>query len=385
MKRHTITPRPHWQDTLERMGFDYHSIDGSYWQENAYYAFSADQIEVLETATNELHALCLEVVADIVKSGDYERLALNDIQARLAETSFRASDPLLYGRFDLAYDGINAPKLLEYNADTPTALFEASVAQWYWLKDRTELANADQFNSIHEQLILAWAELKNLGIHNIYFATEKEYSEDVLTCRYLQDTAIQAGLKTWFLDLKDIGVLTNGGHNSFVDLNNQTIAHIFKLYPWEWLSVEYFGQYIMNANTKWIEPAYKLLLSNKAILPLLWEKFPNHPNLLPCYFELDKLKNHTHHYAKKPIFSREGANITLFNGEYQNTIGDYGNEGYVYQSYYPLPKFVNNIGKAVYPVIGSWVISHSSAGIGIREDFGLITKDTSLFVPHLFY
>jgi glutathionylspermidine synthase len=36
----------------------------------------------------------------------------------------------LYGRFDLAYRGDGPPKLLEYNADTPTALFEAAVVQW---------------------------------------------------------------------------------------------------------------------------------------------------------------------------------------------------------------------------------------------------------------
>lgn len=381
MKRHPITPRPHWQDALERLGFGYHSIDGNYWQENAYYAFSERQIDVLESATAELHTLCLEVAKSVVKSGDYDRLGLTDFQARLAEQSFKAGEPCLYGRFDLCYDGIGEPKLLEYNADTPTALFEASVAQWYWLKDRPAFAHFDQFNSIHEQLVLAWGELKRQGWQSVHFCAVAESDEDRTTCQYLQDTAMQAGLDTTFLDIGEIGFCDD--RRCFVDLADKPITHAFKLYPLEWLTAEPFGKYLPKA--KWLEPAWKLLLSNKAMLALLWEQFPNHKNLLPCYFELDKLKHYSPNYVKKPIFSREGANIELFNGNYQKTDGDYGAEGYVYQAFKPLPKFVNNSGQEVFTVIGSWVIGHTPAGIGIREDNSLITKDTSLFVPHLFY
>ena len=53
-------------------------------------------------------------------------------------------------------------------------------------------------------------------------------------------------------------------------------------------------------------------LSNKGILPLLWEMFPDHPNLLPAYFEDDpesgKLGDS---FARKPLYSREGANVAL--------------------------------------------------------------------------
>ncbi len=54
--------------------------------------------------------------------------------------------------------------------------------------------------------------------------------------------------------------------------------------------------------------AWKAVLSNKGILPLLWERHPNHPNLLPAFFDDDPAAEPS---AKpgcaKPLFSREGA------------------------------------------------------------------------------
>lgn len=168
----------------------------------------------------------------------------------------------------------------------------------------------------------------------------------------------------------------------FTDLNDNIIHHLFKLYPWEWLLAEEFGQHIASSNIHLIEPAYKLLMSNKALLTVLWEMFPNHPNLLAASLNPNDISTNV---VKKPFFSREGANISLTHANQTlSTHGQYGQEGYVYQESKPLPKFSNNQGQDVFAVIGSWIIGHSAAGIGIREDSTLITKDTSLFVPHAF-
>ena len=119
--------------------------------------------------------------------------------------SWENDEPSVYGRFDLAYDGVGAPKMLEYNADTPTALVEAAVAQWVWLKDVDE--RADQFNSIHEQLIDAWKDVLKRDSGPIHFAAMRKLDtpEDYITAEYMRDTAIQAGAKTSFIDMTDIG------------------------------------------------------------------------------------------------------------------------------------------------------------------------------------
>ncbi|MPX29548.1 glutathionylspermidine synthase [Moraxella catarrhalis] len=382
MKRITVAPRPDWQSEMARIGFNYHSIDGNYWQEDACYVFTESQIDLLEDATNTLHHMYVQAVAHVVKTGDYARLGIDDIAAKQIEDSFGRQAPSLYGRFDLCFDGINPPKLYEYNADTPTALFEASVAQWYWLQAQGGiLRGADQFNNIHERLLVEFESLKPmLGYDTLYLTAVSDSIEDLTTTQYLQDVAIQAGLQTDYIDIGNIGYRMSDGQ--FTDLNDNIIRHLFKLYPWEWLLAEEFGQHIASSNIHLIEPAYKLLMSNKALLTVLWEMFPNHPNLLAASLNPNDISTNV---VKKPFFSREGANISLTHANQTlSTHGQYGQEGYIYQESKPLPKFSNNQGQDVFAVIGSWIVGHSAAGIGIREDSTLITKDTSLFVPHAF-
>ena len=56
------------------------------------------------------------------------------VSALLRHLSWRAAEPELYGRMDLVF-GAGPAKLLEYNADTPTALYESAAFQWIWLEE----------------------------------------------------------------------------------------------------------------------------------------------------------------------------------------------------------------------------------------------------------
>ena len=262
---------------------------------------------------------------------------------------------------------------MEYNADTPTALLETSVVQWTWLEEI--FPEADQFNSVHEKLLTSFLEMNGLGGETLYFSCERETLEDLGTVEYLRDLAIQAGLNTQHIYIDDIG--WSEDLEIFCDLDNQIIRHLFKLYPWEWMMGENFGKYLLLEPMKIIEPAWKLIWSNKAILPILWEFFPDHPNLLPAYFDSSKL---SHPYLSKPVFSREGGNITVYFGDREyKTEGIYEDEPVIYQSYYQLPNF-----DSYYPVVGAWVIGGEAAGICLREDKEIVTQDLSRFVPHYF-
>lgn len=360
---------------MESIGFLFHTLDGVYWNEEACYVFDAREVDELEAATNELQRLCHLAVAHVIEHNLFDKLRIPADFARLAAASWEQRDPSLYGRFDLAYDGSHPPKMLEYNADTPTSLFEASVAQWYWLKDYD--AAKDQFNSLHERLLTRWREIAahQPDVSVTHFACIQESVEDYITTEYLRDTAEQAGLRTRAVNLRSIAFDTN--NKQFVDSEDQTIARLFKLYPWEWLRQEELGPYLLAHSPRMIEPAWKMVLSNKGILAILWELFPEHPNLLPAYFSPEPLGSH---YVQKPLLSREGANITMHQGS--DTIsspGLYANTGWVYQGVCPLPVYNGN-----HAVIGSWVIGESSAGIGVREDDSPITLDSSRFVPHYF-
>jgi glutathionylspermidine synthase len=285
-----------------------------------------------------------------------------------ARDSWRDREPTIYGRFDLWWDGVSDPKLLEFNADTPTALFEASVVQYYWLQDM--FPSKDQFNSIHEKLldVLGGKIRRYCSYETFYTSSVRENLEDLTTTEYLRDVATQSGLKTEHVYVDDIGYDHNNRY--FVDLEERRIRCMFKLYPWEWMIREEFGRHLLEKGLSLLEPAWKMVLSNKAILPILWEMYPGHKNLLPSYFEPP---SNGVTYVEKPFFSREGENIVVrphFNRAKPLS---------VYQEYRQLPEYSGN-----YPVIGSWVIDEMAAGIGIREDMGPITNNTSRFVPHAF-
>lgn len=403
MRRDPGAPRPEWQARVEQIGLPHHTAaDGTpYWDESACFVFSEAEVDELEAATAELHRMCVAAARDVIEHARWAELAIPPGAVPLIERSWREQARTLYGRFDLAYDGRTPPRLLEYNADTPTALVEAAVAQWYWLQDVHP--GGDQFNSLHERLVAAWAgvvpspgalgtagplgTVESLGTAGplgdsggagarplVHFASADD-PEDVATVVYLRDTAEQAGLRTAQLLMEEIG--WDAGRGRFVDLDERPIDAAFKLYPWEWMAGEAFAAHLAAAApfTRWVEPAWKMVLSNKGILAVLWELFPDHPNLLPAFFDEWRLEA----YAKKPLLSREGANVSLvmFGQEVAASGGDYGAEGYVYQALAPLPRFDGRV-----PVVGSWVVAGEPAGVGVREADGPITTNTSRFVPH---
>ena len=379
MKRISIAPRADWQKKVEEVGLIYHHTEGRpYWNESAYYSFRSSEIDRIEVASNELQQMCLEAAQHIIDNNRFDDLTIPAAAVPFIKQAWEDEPPALYGRFDLAYDGEHL-KLLEYNADTPTALVEAAVAQWYWLQER--FPHLDQFNSVHEKLLAKWQDLKPYLANPTHFTylppPDKENSEDLMTVTYLMDLAGQAGIHSSLVEIDEIG--WDADRNSFVDQTDNPIRSIFKLYPWEWLvrdpfAENFFASYNM---TQWIEPIWKMLLSNKGILPILWELFPHHANLLECSFgEPRKMTD----YVKKPLLSREGANLSIHRGVVvQETGGLYGEEGFVYQA---MARVANYNG--AYPIIGSWMVDGVAAGIGIRESDTPVTNNLSSFVPHLF-
>jgi glutathionylspermidine synthase len=141
-----------------------------------------------------------------------------------------------------------------------------------------------------------------------------------------------------------------------------------------------FGAKLSGAPTSWIEPPWKAILSNKGILPLLWEMFPKHPNLLPAFFEDDpKAAMLGSSFVRKPLYSREGANVALVSAgtTLAEQEGPYGAEGFIRQAFAPMQSFADQ-----YPVLGSWLVDHTPCGLSVREDESPITGNPSRFVPH---
>ncbi|MCQ6555312.1 glutathionylspermidine synthase family protein [Streptomyces sp. C10-9-1] len=391
MERHTIEPRPGWQETVEAQGCVYpltrHPDDSlrPYWDESAYYAFSLPEVEVLEEVVEELHAMSLAAAAHIVEKDRFAELGVTDPQvARLVAESWHRREelPSLYGRFDLHYDGTGPARMLEYNADTPTSLVEAASPQWFWMEER--FPGADQWNSLHERLVAAWRRNRPLlppGPVHFVHTEDDTCGEDLMTAAYLRETAEQAGLETVALSVERIGWDRISGR--FVDEHLRFIRCCFKLYPWEWLVADRFGPHVVETldngggtgSTCWIEPAWKMLLSNKALLAILWELYPGHPNLLPAYLDGPRELAAGPGWAAKPLLGREGAGVSIHPPGSPAAPRD---EPCCYQEFAPLPDFDGNR-----VVLGAWVVDGEAAGLGIRESEGLVTDGYARFLPHL--
>lgn len=372
MRRHRREPRENWQDRVSETGLTFHSHDeGPYWDESVAFELCRAEVDVLEAAANEAHRLCIEAAEAVIRHGWWSRLRIPDAAIPSILRSWDADDFSLYGRFDFAFDGSGSPKLLEYNADTPTALIEAALTQWFWLQD--VLPSADQFNSLHERLIAAWRRWTGSTVH---FACVKDHTEDAQTVLYLRDTAEQAGVVTRPVHVEDIGWDARRG--VFVDLDDLPIEACFKLYPWEWMWAEEFAGPLSQAPTRFIEPPWKMLLSNKGLLPVLWELFPGHPQLLPAFESPEPLGRE---YLRKTRLGREGRNVAwIRDGTVLEEDGlDMDEGGAIYQAPAALADFDGHRS-----VFGVWVIDHEAAGLGIREDARRITGNLSRFVPHFF-
>lgn len=381
MLRKTLNTNRNVKEAMENLRFDIWdlpSVDNKpYFSEDAYYEFTGNQVERLYEATKELHSMSLDYVSDTIKKGDYSGLGLNDSMISVIESTYKESkDFYLYGRFDLALNPRNnSIKMLEYNADTPTSLYESSIVQWDWKEHY--FPKADQYNSIHEELIERWKSFPQ----NMYFTAHDDAGkEDWMTLYYLLDTYLSSDSNTGnCINLTDLGLTSSG---NFVDMSGTIIENIFKLYPWEFMQEE---EFITSAsNTNFLEPAWKILLSNKSLLPKLWEKHEKHPLLLPSFF-IEEGKEFPRSFIKKPIFSREGSNVSSTNKEdsrnkdydlYSDSL--YDSSGYIIQADAEIP-----IQDGFTPVIGSWVVGEEPCGINVREDKGF-TRNTSRFVPHIF-
>lgn len=380
MERVSIHPRDNWEEKIREQGFLFYK---GYYNESAAYQFTAHEVDRIEAASKELFARCLDVVQYVIDNELWDEFFIPRKYADLIKRSWDNDSPSFYGRFDLAVnEDCSQIKMLEFNGDTPTSLLEASVIQWYWLQDYNK--NYDQYNSIHEKLVNHMKECKGYlyGDSKIWFASVRDSYEDYMTVKYLQDIANQAEIENEFIYIDEIGIINdNSAVTPFISPNESPINNVFKLYPYEWLFNEEFAEKLNEKSelTLWIEPAYKAILSNKMLLVYLHKLFPAHENILPAFAEESKELENS--YVRKPIYGREGSNIKICkDGDIkEQTNGEYGYEGFVYQKYFELPNF-----NGMRPVVGSWIVGGEPAGMGLKETSGLIHGNLSLFCPHFF-
>ncbi|WP_411283189.1 glutathionylspermidine synthase family protein [Lapillicoccus sp.] len=394
MDRHDSEPRQGWPAIIEEQGLIYWKTplpDGeeiAYWHEGAHYSLTSDEVYDIEAVARLMLEMLVEAGDYIIEENLFAQLGIPGWAVPRIKETWESEPPMLYGRFDFAYGHDGVPRLLEYNADTPTGLLETAAVQWHWAKDVFG-EGVDQWNLLHEMLVGRWRELAQNGrlpgerLHMLHTSAEQS-GEDFMTIGYLAETARAANLMSELVAIESLGHVEGEG---FVDLAGRPVRTAFKLYPWEWMVREDFGTQALEqmgdgpGQTVWIEPIWKMLWSNKGILPVLHRLFPENPHVLPAYFDGEQPDSLTS-FVRKPLLAREGANATaVIDGKVveEGPDQDYGAEGFVVQEYTDLGDY----GGGARPVLGVWTVDVEPAGLGIRESDGLLTTNTSRFVPHV--
>jgi len=378
-------------DYLESLGFVWHTdSDESSYISDELVVLSEEEAEAYYEATNELYDMYVEAAEHVVENNLFHEIGIpfNLVEA-IKESWENDVHWHLYGRFDLAGGLDSKPiKLLEFNADTPTALFETAIIQWAILK-QNNMEEASQFNGLYEALVNNFKRLvtleedvssfeENYDGWNFLFTSVKGNSEEENTVRLLQHIATEAGFNTEFAYIDDIEF--SGEEGIFYNDTNYELW--FKLIPWEDIALEesdlamLLSNIIKNQKAIIFNPAYTLLFQSKGLLKILWDLYPNHPLLLESSFEpLEGQKQ-----VKKPIFGREGGNVSILDentSELESVDGNYANHKMLYQAYTELATDTqgNSYQAGVF-------YAYEACGLGFRKG-GKILDNMSKFVGHV--
>ncbi|CAF1351055.1 unnamed protein product [Adineta ricciae] len=354
-----------------------------------FYKANQDLLLNIGGVSNELHEMFLHATEYVLENDDVLRhFCIPEVfWPKIRQSWLNEKQLTMTGRFDLAFNGKEI-KVFEYNADSASALFEMAVIQEKWAQTINFERTFMSAFQLHNILVKNWK--KFLSIKRVHILIDTD-QEELLTAYYMQNVLKDAGIDS------KICIITNDLYwkdSKIVDGDGYEVELVWKLWMWEtvfsnYLQCEkegtlnrqnngehpYLHQVLLNEHIKVIEPLWKVIPSNKAILPALWLLYPNHPNLLRSeYILTDELKQVP--FVKKPIVGRCGHNVTLFdvNGEavIHETQGIFIDRNCIYQELFSLTNF-----DGYYPIIGSWIIHGLFGGFGIREDKKLITDAES--------
>ena len=378
-------------DLLEEIGLSWHTDrDGSSYIGAELVEVSETEAEAYYEAANTLYEMYLAAVERAIEQRLYIELGIPSNLVDLIEDSWAARDLHLYGRFDLAggLDGLPI-KLIEFNADTPTSLFETSIVQWAMLKSNG-MDETAQFNNLHEMLQENFRRLitrdrplaefgERYAREKLLFSSVGGLPEDERTVRYLQQVAHEAGFYTDFCYMHEAGFSAEDG---VFNRDGQLADFWFKLFPWEDIASQeleltrLLGKALRHGRTRILNPAYTLLMQSKGMLKLLWDMFPDSPYLL----RTDFVPLHGVEQVRKKLFGREGANMALLSadgGTLASTDGPYAEHKDVYQAraLFARDAAGNNYQAGVFHV-------GEACGLGFRRG-GAILDDMSKFVGHL--
>lgn len=366
-------------------------------QQSNYYTMNLELWFKCVNAGNQLHRIFCEASAEVIASD--EMMGVFGIPQEFwgrVRNSFATQKKCLTGRFDFAFDGASQKlKCFEYNADSASTLLECTVIQQKWAEsvglDGNTRSSGFRMKGLLEY---AWQQSGVPKGSRVHFCVDDD-DEEQYTALIVMECAKAAGLDPKLCVMFDEFKFNAVG--AVVDSEGIPVRTVWKTWMWESGFTDYFkakesrpaGWKAAPADTVRLcdillgdetivvfEPLWKVVPSNKAILPLIYKNHPDNEFILRAEFELsDDLRKVG--YAKKPIVGRCGRNVTITSSEGEKLLaseGNFGDRDHVFQELFVLPKRDD-----YYAILGGWIVGDEYAGTGIREDKTIITGIESPF------
>ncbi len=343
-----------------------------------YFCVSETAYKELKRATNELHAMFLRAT-DFVLEDDalLARFCIPPVLwPRIRASWQHRRHQMITGRFDFAVcaEGIKA---YEYNADSASCHMECGKVQGKWARAFGCDVGRCTGGHLHDDLVEAW---EDAGVEGVLHIMQDHDLEETYHALYMRSAIEKAGIRC--KTITGLGGLGWDAEGRVVDADGEPILRVWKTWAWETAIDQIraecaeddenarlhravdrcalpprLSDVLLRPEVMVHEPLWTVIPSNKAILPVMWMLFPNHPYLLNTQYEVtDEFRRKG--YVAKPIVGRCGSNIRIYaanDGLIAGTSGQFDDRDQIYQELFPLPRIGgDNVQISTFSVAGSY-------------------------------
>jgi len=363
-----------------------------------YFRLSETAAAEIERASKELHLMFTHATQAVLNDDVLlERFNIpRCLWPRLRRSWEKRRGQVITGRFDfcLSERGL---KVYEYNVDSASCHMEAGRVQGEWARHFGVTEGDDAGGSLEDLLAEAWSQA---GVSGVLHIMQDHDEEETYHAQFMRAAAERAGLACRVI--RGLAGLGWNEQGEIVDAEGEPIRFVWKTWAWETALDQIRGEceeddampvlrtaqdahpaprlvdVLLRPEVTVFEPFWTLIPSNKAILPVLWQIFPDHPYLLQSGFELtDTLA--ASGYVSKPIAGRCGLNISLVDRNDRvltETSGRFDAQDLVYQELWKLPEVDGyRVQVCAFTVLGRY------AGACLRADRSLIITKSSDCLP----
>lgn len=361
---------------------------------------SKSDVQKIKKATEELHRVFVNATEHVLKDKSlYSKFNINKENWKMIGDNFqRTKNNYFYGRMDIGFNfDFSQIKIFEYNTGLcgdiyDTSEYQNKVFDYFVKQNPNQIKNKSQIiNSISsghgllKKVGERWEILsKNCKNKTIYFIYDETDREEKLVL-----SSIFKGLKTKGIPYKlfsDRKCLIKSEKGLLYDkITNEKIDILYKTHPWYSIYRNLknlkegkkargdFYEFFLNKKTKIVEPMWKTVMGNKALLPYVYSLHKDCKYLIPSSFDpFDECFGDDEYIIEKGLMGR-GSMMTK---KVKRSEITKKNPNVIYQKIFKENYVDNN-----YYIMGSWIVGDKFSGMFVKQSNTMINEYSCNVIP----